>query len=192
MCIINSILSSPRTVFTIQYLTLLNSDKDEVSIRKSINYYVQRGLLLNPRRGIYVKPNYNEQEMACAIYNPSYISLEYVLSRNGVTFQYSDEVTSVSYKNRMLDIDGKTYSFRRINPMLWANMVGINQQDNVAIATVERAFLDMLYLSAGNCYFDNLHPINKSLVKQLLPVYNSSVLTQRASQLLKGCSKNCF
>ena len=184
MCIINPILSSPRTVFTIQYLTLLNSDKDEVSIRKSINYYVQRGLLLNPRGGIYAKPNYNEQEMACAIYNPSYISLEYVLSRNGVTFQYSDEVTSVSYKNRMLDIDGKTYSFRRINPMLWANMVGINQQDNVAIATVERAFLDMLYLSAGNCYFDNLRPINKSLVKQLLPVYNSSVLTQRANQLL--------
>ncbi len=192
MCIINPILSSPRTVFTIQYLTLLNSDKDEASLRKSINYYVQRGLLLNPRRGIYAKPDYNEQEMACAIYNPSYISLEYVLSRNGVTFQYSDEVTSVSYKNRMLDIDGKTYSFRRINPVLWANMVGINQQDNVAIATVERAFLDMLYLSAGNCYFDNLRPINKSLVKQLLPVYNSSVLTQRANQLLEGCSKNCF
>jgi hypothetical protein len=29
-----------------------------------------------------------------------------------------------------------------INPMLWANMLGIEQRDNIAIATPERAFLD--------------------------------------------------
>jgi len=42
-----------------------------------------------------------------------------------------------------------------------ANMAGIEQRDNIAIATPERAFLDMVYLSAGQCYFDNLRPLNQ-------------------------------
>jgi hypothetical protein len=63
-------------------------------------------------------------------------------------------------------------------------MEGIEQHDNILIATPERAFLDMVYLSAGNCYFDNLHPLNKTKVKQLLPLYQSKVLTERAAELL--------
>ena len=63
-------------------------------------------------------------------------------------------------------------------------MDGIVQQDNILIATPERAFLDMVYLSAGNCYFDNLHPLNKIKVKQLLPLYQSKVLTKRVTELL--------
>ncbi len=185
MSSIESILSSTRTVFTLQYLSVLNSDKDPLSLRKSLLYYVQKGLLLNPHRGIYTKPNYNPQEMACSLYHPSYISLEYVLSRSGVTFQYVDSVTSVCYRNREMEIDSTIYSFRRINPLLWVSRAGIEQRDNIAIATTERAFLDMLYLSAGNCYFDNLRPISKSQVKQLLPLYNSAVLTQRTTELLK-------
>ena len=185
MKIINEILSSPQTVFTIQRICLMNGDKSDVSIRKSINYFVKSGQLLNPRRGIYAKPNYNEREMACAVFHPSYISLEYVLSRCGVTFQYSDEITSVCYKNRSIEIDGKSYSFRRINPVIWTNMAGIVQRGNIAIATPERAFLDLLYLSAGNCHFDNLRPIDRRLVKKLLPFYNSETLTKRATEILK-------
>ena len=74
--------------------------------------------------------------------------------------------------------------YRIINPELWIGMDGIEQYDNILIATPERAFLDMVYLSAGNCYFDNLHPLNKTKVKQLLPQYLSKVLTQRVTQLL--------
>ena len=47
-----------------------------------------------------------------------------------------------------------------------------------------RAFLDMVYLSAGNCYFDNLHPLNKTKVKQLLPLYKSKALMERVTKLL--------
>ena len=143
-------------------------------------------MLLNPRRGIYAKPQYNEQEMACALLKPSYISMEYVLARAGVTFQYSDEITCVSYQGRTIEIDGKSYVFRQINPMIWANMQGIEQRDNIAVATPERAFLDMMYLSSGQCYFDNLHPLNKKKVQQLLPLYNSPALTKRVEALLNG------
>ena len=124
--------------------------------------------------------------MACALQKPCYISLEYVLARAGVTFQYSEDITCISYQTRTIEVDGKSFVFRKINPILWENMLGIEQRDNIAIATPERAFLDMVYLSAGQCYFDNLRPLNQELIRQILPVYNSQVLTKRVEALLNG------
>lgn len=144
----------------------------------------KEGKIRNPRRGIYTKATYDEKEMACSLYRPAYISLEYVLQRAGIVFQYDDTITCVSYLNRIVDIDDKTYQFRIINPELWIGMEGIEQKDNTLIAVPERAFLDMVYLSAGNCYFDNLHPLNKTKVKQLLPLYKSKALMERVTKLL--------
>ena len=185
MSILNTILSSSRTVFTPQWLALIDSNRTRESIYDSLRYYARTGALRSPRSGIYTKPKYNEQEMACALLKPCYISLEYVLARAGVTFQYSSDITCISYQTRTIEVDGRSYVFRKINPMLWANMLGIEQRDNIAIATPERAFLDMMYLSAGQCYFDNLHPLNKQLIRQILPVYSSPILTKRVESLLK-------
>lgn len=187
MDIINTILSSSRTVFTTQWLTMMDSTRTRESLNNSLRYYARTGVLHSPRNGIYTKPTYNEQEMACALLKPSYISMEYVLARAGVTFQYSDEITCISYQTRTIEVDGRAYSFRKIKPMIWANMQGIEQRDNIAIATQERAFLDMMYLSSGQCYFDNLHPLNKKKVQQLLPLYNSPTLTKRVEALLSSC-----
>ncbi|MDO4802739.1 MAG: hypothetical protein Q4A15_11295 [Prevotellaceae bacterium] len=178
------ILSSPRTVFNVQSLRMLTECEDSQKLTKSLHYYVKGGKIRNPRRGIYTKATYDEKEMACCLFRPAYVSLEYVLQRSGIVFQYDDAVTCVSYLNRIVEIDDKVYQFRIINPELWIGMDGIVQQDNILIATPERAFLDMVYLSAGNCYFDNLHPLNKIKVKQLLPLYQSKVLTERVTELL--------
>jgi hypothetical protein len=164
---------------------MLMECENSQKLTQSLHYYIKEGKIGNPRRGIYTKASYNEQEMACSLFRPAYISLEYVLQRAGVVFQYDDAITCVSYLNRIVEIDDKTYQFRIINPELWIGMEGIEQHDNILIATPERAFLDMVYLSAGNCYFDNLLPLNKTKVKQLLPLYQSKVLTVRVSELLK-------
>ena len=185
MDVLSTILSNSRTVFTAQWLALQDSTRNRESLVCSLRYYVRTGALRSPRNGIYTKPTFNEQEMACTLFKPSYISLEYVLTRAGVTFQYSEDITCISYLSRTVEIDGKLYVFRKINPMLWANMTGIEQRDNIAIATPERAFLDMVYLSAGQCYFDNLHPLSKRMIRKILPVYNSKALSKRIEALLK-------
>lgn len=182
--VLEVILSSPRTVFNVQSLRMLTECEDSQKLTKSLHYYVKEGKIRNPRRGIYTKASFDEKEMACSLFRPAYVSLEYVLQRSGIVFQYDDTVTCVSYLNRNVEIDDKAYQFRIINPELWIGMDGIEQQDNILIATPERAFLDMIYLSAGNCYFDNLHPLNKIKVKQLLPFYQSKVLTERVTKLL--------
>ena len=182
--VLEVIFNSTRSVFNVQSLRMLTECEDSQKLTNSLHYYVKEGKIRNPRRGIYTKATYNEREMACSLFRPAYISLEYVLQRAGVVFQYDDTITCVSYLNRIAEVDEKIYQFRIINPELWIGMEGIDQNDNILIATPERAFLDMVYLSAGNCYFDNLHPLNKTKVKQLLPLYQSKVLTERVIELL--------
>ena len=178
------ILNSPRTVFTMQSLAMLSEMGSSKKIAQSLYYYSNEGKILNPRRGIYTKLKYDVQEMACSLFRPSYISLEYVLQRAGVVFQWDDSITCVSYLSRAVEIDGKQYQYRKISPELWIGMEGIEQKDNIAIASLERAFLDMVYLSAGNCYFDNLRPLSIKRIRELLPLYHSVKLTDRVSKLL--------
>lgn len=182
--LIADILNSPRTVFTTQSVAMMSAGKKREAVVAQLNRYVRQGLLQNPRKGIYAKVNYKYEELACSLFHPSYVSLEYVLQRAGVVFQYDDTITSVSYLSRTVDIDDHLYSFRKIDPLLWGGMDGILMQDNVSIATPERAFLDIVYLSAGNCYFDNLRPLNRRLVCQLLPHYQSQKLTERVMHIL--------
>lgn len=183
-CLLQTILESPRTVFTVQSLIMQTGCNDSGRLTKSLHYYAKEGRIRNPRRGIYTKQKYDAQEMACSLFRPSYISLEYVLQRAGVVFQWDDSVTCVSYLSRSVEVDGKQYLYRKISLELWIGMEGIEQRDNIAIATAERAFLDMVYLSAGNCYFDNLRPLSVKRVRALLPLYQSKKLNERVATLL--------
>lgn len=183
-CLLQTILESPRTVFTVQSLMMQTGCNDNGRLTKSLHYYAKEGRIRNPRRGIYTKQKYDAQEMACSLFRPSYISLEYVLQRAGVVFQWDESVTCVGYLSRAVEVDGKQYQYRKILPESWIGMEGIEQRDNVAIATPERAFLDMVYLSAGNCYFDNLRPLSVRQVRKLLPLYRSQKLNERVATLL--------
>ena len=182
--LLQTILNSPRTVFTVQSLLMMSGLDNSEKITKSLHYYTNNGKILNPRKGVYTKLKYDEQEMACSLYRPSYISLEYVLQRAGVVFQWDDSITCISYLSRTVEVDNKRYQYRKINPELWIGMEGIEQRDNIAMAIPERAFLDMMYLSAGNCYFDNLHPLSVKKIRDLLPLYRSVKLNERVTKLL--------
>lgn len=181
--VLEAILKSPRSVFNTQSIRMLTGVEGN-RLSKSLNYYVKTGEILNPRKGIYAKTGYNPEELACSLFRPSYISLEYVLQRAGVIFQYDEAITCVSYLCREVSVDGRDYSFRIINPQIWIGLEGIERQDNVCLASVERAFIDLVYLSAGNCYFDNLRPLNKKKIKELLPLYNSKILSERVAGIL--------
>jgi hypothetical protein len=155
------------------------------SLNKKLNYYVRTGKLQNPRRGLYAKPGYQPEELACTIYTPSYISLEYVLQKAGIVFQYDPRITSVSYLSRNIEVDDKEYKFRKVKGSVLINTMGlIGQANQVNIASPERAFLDLVYLEK-EYYFDNLNPLNNKLIDQLLPLYQSQALIRKVTKLLK-------
>ena len=184
--IVFTVYKDIRTVFRLNDVALLVGETNFQSLNKKLNYYVRTGKLQNPRKGLYTKPNYNPEELACTIYTPSYISLEYILQKAGIVFQYDSRITAVSYLSRSIDVAGQTYLFRKIKGEILVNTAGIIRQDNyINNATAERAFLDLLYLNT-NYHFDNLNPLRKQLVYKLLPIYQSKALSIRVNKLLKN------
>ncbi len=169
---------SSRTVFRIMDIALILNIEKEKNLRKKLNYYVQTGKLLNPRKGFYAKEGYKPEELACLLYPPTYISLEYVLQRSGVIFQYDSAITNISYLTREVEIDNQAFRYRQIKGEILTNTAGIIlNKNNINIATPERAFLDILYLNK-RFYFDNLHALNKKIIAKLLPIYNSQALIE--------------
>lgn len=186
MDIVLALYQDNRSVFNFNEIALLTGETNFSTFKQKLNYYVRTKKLQNPRRGIYTKPGYNPEEMACKIFVPTYISLEYVLQKAGIIFQYDASITSVSYLSRRIEVDNQAYQFRRIKEEILISTSGINQQyDGVNIATPERAFLDILYLNV-EFYFDNLNSLNKEMVFKLLPFYQSKALTKRVNNLLQN------
>ena len=182
--IIFKIYKNPRTVFRIDDVALLIGVEKTPSLRTKLNYYVQNRKLLNPRKGFYAKENYNPAELACLIFTPTYISLEYVLQQAGIIFQYDSAITSVSYLSREIEADNRIFRYRQMKGEILTNTEGIIlNENNINIATPERAFLDMLYLNK-DFYFDNPNALDKKKVAKLLPIYNSQALTQAVNKLL--------
>lgn len=162
---------------------MLISEPDPILLKRRLNYFVTTGKLLNPRRGIYAKPGYDPEELACSIYIPSYISLQYVLRKAGILFQYDTSVTSVSYLNRSIEINNLALTYRKIKGTALVNTIGIiRQRNHVNIATPERAFLDLLYLER-EYHFDNLAPLDSKVVYSLLSLYQSKELSKRIKRL---------
>lgn len=179
-----AISSSPRTAFNTKSIALLLNEKRDLLLTKKLNYYVQKGLLLNPRKGIYTKINPNMEELAGLVFVPSYISLQYVLQKAGVVFQYDSAITSISYLNREIEMCGQTFRYNQVKKEIAYNLEGIERRDNINIATPERALLDMMYLNS-ECYFDNIDGINKRKIAQLLSIYQSPRLNERVKELFK-------
>ncbi len=179
-----TIYNNNRTVYTFSNIALLTGESNAAKLSNKLNYYVHSGKLLNPRKGIYAKNNYNPEELACLLYTPSYISLEYVLQKAGVIFQYDEKITAVSYLSRTVEIDKNVYQYRKIKNEILIDMSGIIRSNNLNIASPERAFLDVMYLNASY-YFDNINSLNKNVIYELLPVYNSKILTERINNIFK-------
>ncbi len=122
-------------------------------------------------------------ELAGLLYTPSYISLEYVLQKSGITFQFDSQITAVSYQTRTIEVDGVSLSYRKIKNEILVVTTGITTDENgVCMATPERAVLDTLYLNS-HYYFDSLNSIDMDLINRLLPIYQSKILAKRVSKL---------
>lgn len=180
---ITAILRSQKTVFTFRDISLIWGESGSNATRVRINYYVRSGRLLNLRRGLYAKDqNYNKLELATKIFVPSYVSFETVLTRAGIIFQYYDTIFVASYLTRSVVCDSQKYSFRKIKPLLLTNRAGVENKNECSIATVERAFLDTLYINK-NYYFDNLAPLDWEKVFALLHIYQNKNLQKKVHEL---------
>lgn len=157
--VIWTIYNSQDTVFTLPAVALLLGETSFQLLNQKLNYYARTGKLLRPRKGIYAKPGYNPEELACLLYTPSYLSLEYVLQKAGIVFHYNSRITAVSYLSRTVEVENQTIVYRKIKNEILVDLRGIARKGNINEAIPERAFLDTLYLN-GSYYFDNIHSLD--------------------------------
>jgi len=176
------IFQSPQTVFTAKEIALILAETNRDILKSKINYYVKKGILRAVRRGVYVKQNYNIFELATKIYTPSYISLETVLAKEGVIFQYYKTIFVVSYLSRKIEVDNHQIQLRKIKESILTNTTGLVQENNYFIATKERAFLDALYLYK-DYYFDNLEILDKRKILKLAEIYKIKAFTKKLKRI---------
>lgn len=74
--ILLKIYQSTSSVFRLKDVALITGETEQQLLSAKLNYYVRKGKLINPRKGLYSKTNYSTEEFACKIFAPSYISLE--------------------------------------------------------------------------------------------------------------------
>jgi predicted transcriptional regulator of viral defense system len=183
---LTSILRSPKTVFTLKDIVLIWNESASDAARVRLNYYVNKGDLYRIRKGLYAKSkDYNRLELASRILTPSYISFETVLVKEGLIFQYYEPIFLASYTTRNIIVETQVYSFRKIKNEVLVNSKGIELVNETSIATKERAFLDLLYVSP-NSHFDNIRSLNWENVFNILPIYNNKSLSRRVNKIYKN------
>ncbi len=187
--VILKLYSKPETVFTLSEISQLFPDIVYESIRDRLYYFAKVGKLKRLHQGIYAKVDYNPFELANKLYKPSYISLETVLSTENVVFQYYETIFAVSYLTRTVTVNDISIQYRQIKGDILTNTEGIEQKNGYFIATLERAFLDAVYIYK-NYHFDNLGAINWGKVESLKKIYKSKAFEKRVEEYYKDYKEN--
>lgn len=137
---------------TISQLTDLTGN----TLYKNISRWVDQGILINLKKGLYTtKTFYNKQNATSYIEfisnklrYPSYLSLEYVLSKNQVLTENVFAYTSITQKSTRLYVNNLgVFSYKNINKKLFTGYTIYNDGVfDIAIATKSKALFDYIYL----------------------------------------------
>jgi hypothetical protein len=176
-----SLYKLPQTVFTLQEIALLFPKIPYENLKKRMSYVAASGAIKKLTRGVYAKDQFNVLELANKLYVPSYVSLETVLQKAGVTFQYYESIFAVSYLSRTMKVGGYTIVYRRMKKEILLNKRGVEEQGCVVIASPERAFLDAVYLYK-QYHFDNLGALNWEKIAALKDLYGNRALLKRVEE----------
>ena len=179
--IILSLYKKPQTVFTLQEIALLFPEIPYDNLKKRMSYFAKSGSIKKLSRRIYAKDQFNAFELANKLYTPSYISLETVLQKAGVTFQYYESIFAVSYLSRTVKVGDHAIVYRRMKKDILLNKEGVEEQGNVVIASPERAFLDAVYLYK-DYHFDNLSSLDWNKITELKNLYRNRAFLERVEE----------
>jgi predicted transcriptional regulator of viral defense system len=158
--IIDKIIGSKKTVFSVSVLAKYLEEDDDISLRKKISYYTKTGYLERLSRGIYTVKGMtvNLKELANMVYSPSYVSFETALYHHGIIFQANPSQVDLAYKKsdeKQVGSVDLLIKLRALKQEILLNPEGIKSEKNYSIASAERVFLDMIYINK-DYYFDNL------------------------------------
>jgi len=162
--------------------------------------WCKQGLLLQLRRGLYIlnkddrKIEPSRLYLAEQLYQPSYVSLEYALSRYGLIPERVADVTSVSTKKTArFSNDFGTFSYQTVKPSAFRGFISGKDEAGLPyfIAEPEKAVADFIYLNlrkiaAGlvektlleSFRFQHLESLNKNKVTAYFGLFNNTKMRE--------------
>ena len=134
-----------KRLFSLSDLVLLTGDRRS-SLSVQLSRLVASGIIERPARGWYANPFAppSDEEVAMVIREPSYLSLEYALSRHGILSQQARVLTLVTtrlpYTFRTGD---RVFEYHQVKRSLFR---GYRREGEVMVAEPEKALLDLIYV----------------------------------------------
>jgi predicted transcriptional regulator of viral defense system len=134
-----------KRLFSLSDLVLLTGDRRS-SLSVQLSRLVASGVIERPARGWYANPFTppSDEEVAMVIREPSYLSLEYALSRHGILSQQARVLTLVTtrlpYTFRTGD---RVFEYHQVKRSLFR---GYRREGEVLVAEPEKALLDLIYV----------------------------------------------
>lgn len=176
------LLKSGKSVFTNKDLVLLWKITNKQYLKVKTSRLVKNEQLYRLRKGVFVlDKNYNKFELANKLISPSYVSLNTILAKEGVIFQYYSQIFSVARYNRKIVIDGTVYIYQKIKDIVLYNNQGIVNEKNTSIASLERAIVDGMYLNK-DISFDNINLIQFADCIKIAKIYDNRILLDRINK----------
>ena len=175
---ISKIINSWKTVFSKNDIRKILDFSTSFALDKFISRAKDNNILENPFYWIYVFKTYDIFEFACKLRKTSYISFETVLQKEGVVFQdYWNTIFLASNDTWDKKAVWKTFKFNKIKNEILLNPLWVIHKGSYAIASLERAVCDRIYLSK-NYYFDNLEWVNFEKLEEISKIYNKRVILE--------------
>lgn len=164
----------------------------------NLKQLTDEGLLTRLKRGLYIlkTDSPSEEEIANALYKPSYISFEYALAHYNIIPEMTYHITSATTKpTRLFTTDHTSFSYYTIKQEAYTGYIlsQINER-RFYIAEPEKALVDYLYLAAlgqrsllGTHSLNdrmNLTSLNKDKILFYVKIYNWPKLNKLVGELL--------
>ena len=165
-----------------------------------LDRWCKQGLLLQLRRGLYIfgkderRIEPSRLYLAGQLYQPSYISLEYALSRYGLIPEKVVDVTSVSTKKTArFTNDFGTFIYQTVKPSAFRGFISGKDEAGLPyfIAEPEKAVADFVYLNlkkiaAGaaektlleSFRFQNLGSLKKNKIAAYFDLFNNTKMRE--------------
>jgi len=120
-----------------------------IAARFLVHRYAKRGVFLKLRNGLYCLADQPTSELAVAnrLYEPSYLSFEFVLSYYHLIPEAAYTITSATSRpTRALTALGKTFEYHRLKKSVFTGYEPVKVgAETVLMATPEKALVDTLY-----------------------------------------------
>lgn len=163
-----------------------------------LNQLIEEGLLTRLKKGKYILKTDppSEEEIANALYKPSYISFEYALAYYNMIPEMTYQITSATTKpTRLFTTNNSIFSYYTIKVEAYTGYVLAQRGERrFYIAEPEKALVDYLYIislgqravSGGRSLNDRLEigNLNKDKVRFYAKLYNWSKLNKLVKEVI--------